>query len=55
MMHKIAALFASKILPAVRIFVYKRGFRPKRGSLLFSPSLDVIFGLKQYVKHLKRK
>ncbi|WGH21748.1 hypothetical protein SEA_INKED_63 [Arthrobacter phage Inked] len=45
----------NKILPALRQFVYRRGLRPKRGSILFNPSLDVIYGLKQYVKHIKRK
>ncbi len=55
MKHKLAKLIATKVLPALRSFVYRRGLRPKRGSLLFSPSLDVIFGLKQYVKHIKRK
>jgi hypothetical protein len=54
MKRKVAQLIAGKILPALRVFVYRRGLRPKRGSFLFSPSLDVIYGLKQYVKHLKR-
>jgi hypothetical protein len=54
MKRKAVQLIASKILPALRTFVYRRGLRPKRGSLLFSPSLDIIYGLKQYVKHLKR-
>ncbi|QFG13669.1 hypothetical protein PBI_SHEPARD_62 [Arthrobacter phage Shepard] len=48
-------IIARKFLPSLRSFIYKRGFRPKRDSIFFSPSLDVIYGLKQYVKHIKRK
>jgi hypothetical protein len=54
MKQKALQLIASKILPALRGFAYRHGMRPKRGSILFSPSLDIIYGLKQYVKHLKR-
>lgn len=30
-----------RLLRALRIEVYRRGYRPQRGSLLYSPSLDM--------------
>jgi hypothetical protein len=46
---------ARKIIPALRRFVYNRGLRPKQGSILYSPSLNLIHSLHDYRKHLKRK
>lgn len=49
-----SAKIAAKILVAAKDFVYKRGFRPKRGSLLYSSSLEALYTLKKFLKH-KRK
>lgn len=54
MKHK-TAVIAAKLLVAARSFVYKRGFRPKRGSLLYSPSLEAMHILKGILKANKRK
>jgi hypothetical protein len=34
-------------LQKIRLHVYKAGMRPKPGSLLYSPSLDFIYGFKE--------
>lgn len=34
----------------VRGLVYKLGFRPKRGSIFFSPSLAFHYGLRELTK-----
>lgn len=46
-------LLVSKILPALRVFAYNHGMRPKYGSPLFSPSLNVIFFYKDHVKKMR--
>ncbi len=42
MNRKLELLLSRKIFPAIRVFVYNCGFRPKRGSVFFSPSLALI-------------
>lgn len=44
-------LLVNKILPALRNSIYRHGFRPKRGSLLYSPSLEALYILKKFLKH----
>lgn len=53
MKHK-TAMIAAKLLVIARDFVYKRGFRPKRGSLLYSPSLEALYVLKKFLKHQRK-
>jgi hypothetical protein len=45
-----------KIVPSLRRFVYNRGMRPKQGSILYSPSLNLIHRLHDYHRtQIKRK
>lgn len=53
MNRKLELLLVRKIFPALRVFIYKRGFRPKGGSVFFSPSLNLIYSITDYrKKHL---
>ena len=57
MKRKAAQLIAGKILPALRVFVYNRGFRPKPGNPLFSGPLSIAFAYKDAVdkiRHLRK-
>lgn len=47
-------LIVSKILPALRVFVYNRGFRPKKGNILFSAPMNIAFRYHDAMKRLKR-
>lgn len=40
-------IIRGKVLPYIRSWVYKRGFRPKLGDILYSPSLDLIYVFKE--------
>lgn len=39
-----------RLLRVLRIEVYRRGYRPARGSLLYSPSLDMQYAWLDTVK-----
>ena len=53
-MKHTTAKIAAKLLVAARNFIYKRGLRPKRGSLLYSPSLEALYVLKKFLKHQRK-
>lgn len=42
------------LLQLVRRVVYFLGFRPKQGSLFYSPSLKLIYKLKEFQKNSKK-
>lgn len=47
-----------KILPALRSFIYSRGFRPKKTSILYSNPLAISYAFRKYGKslgHLRKK
>ena len=46
-------IIALRILPALRSSLYKHGFRPKRGSIFYSPSLEAMYILKKFLKQRK--
>lgn len=50
-------LFASVLISTIDVLrkqAYRRGLRPKRGSVLYSPSLDAMYALKGFLKAKKR-
>jgi hypothetical protein len=55
MIRKMQLLLSRKIFPALRTFVYNHGMRPKHGSLLYSPTLNLIHLALDVKKKLKRK
>lgn len=42
------------VITVARSQAYRRGLRPKRGSLLYSPSLDAMYALKGFLRSRKR-
>jgi hypothetical protein len=54
-MKKLFARVLVSVIAAVSKKAYRRGLRPKRGSLLYSPSLDAMYALKGFLKGKKRK
>lgn len=43
----------NEILPKIRGFLYKRGYRPKYGTILFSPSLDLQYTYLDVIKNVE--
>ncbi|UYL88253.1 hypothetical protein SEA_LILHUDDY_61 [Arthrobacter phage LilHuddy] len=55
MKRHLELLISQKIFPALRLFIYRRGLRPKRGSIFYSASLEAMFILKKFLRSSKRK
>jgi hypothetical protein len=53
-MKKLFARTLVSVIVVIRHQAYRRGLRPKQGSLFFSPSLSIIYGLRDFRKQIKR-